>query len=355
MKGLGMAKINRHIEIVSSTITSLSSMSKVSREATQRVLSRYYEHVGITMVDTIADLEALVASGPDLVFLGMKFIPKAPKIGLGGARKIWLAEYLVERGIAVTGSLSLAHKVELNKPLAKKCLLYDGLATSEYLVVRVDQPLPVDALPASYPLFVKPANRGGGVGIDANSVVNNVAELKRKVDSITKEFNSSVLIEKYLTGREFSVAILKDEASNEYSAMPLELVAPSDESGNKILGDKTKTANAERTVPVEEGELRDSLIDLAISSFRSIGGRDYGRIDIRLDDQGVPHFLEANLIPSLIDNYGSFPKACLMNQQMSYEEMLLRIVGLGMSRAGTVSEVQSLGAVTDGLMTQVYS
>jgi len=63
-----------------------------------------------------------------------------------------------------------------------------------------------------------------------------------------------------------------------------------------------------------------------------LGARDYGRIDIRLDATGTPHFLEANLIPSLISGYGSFPKACVMNIGLEYEPMIMRIANLGLSR-----------------------
>jgi D-alanine-D-alanine ligase len=189
-------------------------------------------------------------------------------------------------------------------------------------------------------MFVKPANRGGGLGIDSDSVVKNFMELKSKVNYISKKFNSDSLIEKYLPGREFSVAILKNKNNIGYTGMPLELIAPENEKGQRLLGSNVKSADAEHVKEVTDAKIRESIIKLAIDAFRSIGGRDYGRIDIRMDEHGVPHFLEANLIPSLIDNYGSFPKACALNQQISYEDMLLRITNLGMSRPYLASESQ---------------
>lgn len=344
-----MGKINQHIEIVSSTVPSLSSMSKVSRQAVKAALSRYYRRVGITTVDNLSDLNALVAKAPDLVFLAMKFVPEDASLGINSPRKVWLAEHLAEHGIATTGSPSLAHKVELNKSFAKKCLLYDGLSTSNYFVAKNSQQLLGELLPGEFPLFVKPANRGGGIGIGSDSVVRSLEQLKSKVDSITKDLGSSALIEKYLPGREFSVAILKFEETGEYAALPLELVAPETVSGVRILGGETKSSNSEQVKLVPGGELKDSVVDLAMSAFRSIGGRDYGRIDIRLDENNVPHFLEANLIPSLIDNYGSFPKACKLGFGIDYEEMLLRIVNLGMARVAEPVRLRapmSLGALS---------
>lgn len=335
-----MGKINRHIEIVSSTSTFLSSMSKPSRDAIQKALSKHYSRVGITIVNNQSDLDGLVAKAPDLVLLGMKFIPGCPTSDVGNSARIWLAEYLVEHGIAVTGSLSSAHRMELNKPLAKKCLLYDGLKTTDYYVAEIGQPLTPELISIDYPLFVKPTDRGGGAGIDSDSVVNNFSELKSKVGSIASNLNSNSLIEKYLPGREFSVAILRNTGHTGYTTMPLEIIAPGNEQGVQILSGAAKSANAEAVKEVTDTKIKESVADLALSAFRSIGGRDYGRIDIRMDENDVPHFLEANLIPSLIDQYGSFPKACALNISLGYKDMLLHIVELGMARSNTMHEMR---------------
>ena len=83
--------------------------------------------------------------------------------------------------------------------------------------------------------------------------------------------------------------------------------------------------------PVNDTRLRSEVCQLALDSFSALGGRDYGRIDIRLNRNGEPQFLEANLIPSIIDGYGSFPKACQINLGLDYESMVLQIVRLGLA------------------------
>ena len=140
------------------------------------------------------------------------------------------------------------------------------------------------------------------------------------------------MVEQYLSGREFSVAILKDEQSGKYTAMPLELIAPANEQGVRLLSEQVKSADAERVIPVTDLMLRAKINILALSVFDALGARDYGRIDIRLDAFGKPQFLEANLLPSIIAGYGSFPKACVMNSHLEYEPMLLRIIRLGLAR-----------------------
>ena len=114
--------------------------------------------------------------------------------------------------------------------------------------------------------------------------------------------------------------------------MPIELIAPQDKFGMRILGRNVKNSNKECVKKIIEKKLEYRIKKLAINAFHSLGARDYARIDIRLDTQGNPHFLEANLIPSLIQGYGSFPKACLLNINMDYEVMILHIVKLAFIR-----------------------
>jgi D-alanine-D-alanine ligase len=327
-----MTKIDKHIEIVSSSSASFSSMSRESREAIRAVLVRRYQTVGITIVDTPADLERLVARRPDLVFLGMKFIPRDARLGVNDPHKLWVSDYLDGHGITYTGSGALAVKLEASKQLAKQRVLDAGLASARYKIIRRTVPLALQAVPLTFPLFVKPSNRGGGFGIDSDSVVTSDGGLKAKLRYITATLGADALVEEYLPGREFSVAILKQAHAPLVAAMPIELIAEADSNGARILGRAVKSSNTERVMAVTNQQVRNIVCSLAEDVFEALGGRDYGRIDIRMDAQGVPHFLEANLYPSLVSGYGSFPKACLLNENLHFEDMILTIVELGLAR-----------------------
>jgi hypothetical protein len=91
--------LHKRIEIVSSTEKGLSSMGRESREAIFRVLKKHYADVRITLINNVSDLEALVVRTPDLVFLGVKFIPKHVALGFHDEDKIWISEYLTRHGI----------------------------------------------------------------------------------------------------------------------------------------------------------------------------------------------------------------------------------------------------------------
>ncbi len=341
-----MRKIQKHIEIVSSTRTGLSSMSLESRTAAHAVLSKHYARVGVTIVNDLSDLVSLVELRPDLVFLGMTFLPMNPELGRNDPDKIWLAEYLDDHNISYTGSNRLAHEREGHKPLAKQCVQDFGLSTPSFEVIEQSQlPEKVNTT-LKFPVFIKPTNRGGGQGIDSQSLAYNLQQLQEKVKALAVGLQADSLLEEYLPGREFSVAILKDEFSNEYSVMPLELVAPADNHGERILTSRVKSADAESFLEVKDDAFGDKITTLAIDVFHALGARDYGRIDIRLDGFGTPYFLEANLVPSLIDGYGNFPKACLLNMGIAYETMMLRIVALGMLRSQPgVEEVVALSPI----------
>ncbi len=302
-------------------------MGEKSRKDILKLLSEQAYDVMITLVSTRKDLENLVQRKPDLVVLGVKSILADGKTGA----EIWVGDYLEENGIRFTGSDSSAHVLESDKSLAKQRVLDSGLMTSEYIVLRKDETFDYANADFDYPLFVKPLDRGGGVGVDTFSVVHNIDQLQSKTLSITLELHADTLVENFLCGREFSVAVLLDEQTQEYHAMPIELLAPADVNGDKILSSSIKSADTETHQAVTDARLRKKLNELALDVFSALGGRDYGRIDIRLDAHGTPHFLEANLIPSILKDYGNFPKACLLNAGMSYQDIILQIVRMGLA------------------------
>lgn len=327
-----MMKNRKHIVIVRSSTKGLSSLSQVSCNAIFEVLSKHFTKVSVSIINNSLDLNELVASQPDLVFLGMEFIPTDSSLGIADPNKIWLSDVFDRQGIAYTGSSRDAHEVGRSKPMAKQRVLDTNLNTSAFYVIEQSKTIGIEDISINFPLFVKPANRGGGLGIDSKSVVHNFEELRSKVHSVHTRLSSDALIEEYLPGREFSVAILKEEVSKEYIAMPIELIAPLDKFGSRILSGKIKSANTEQAIAVSDPIIKTKISTLALKVFKALDARDYGRIDIRLDIDGTPQFLEANLIPSLIRGYGSFPKACVLNSNLEYESMILQIANLGLSR-----------------------
>lgn len=327
-----MTKIKKHILIVRTSIKKLSSMSLDSALSLQEVLSRTYANVAITNIDSFSDLEQLVQDKPDLVFLGMKQL-------IVENDAVWLADYLDEFDINYTGSMQRAHALELNKSHAKARVFEAGLQTSPYYVAARGQVMSHNDMTFSYPVFIKPTDRGGGSGIDDKSVARNLDELNAKIASISAGYNTDSLIEHFLDGREFSVAILRNANTTDYMVMPLELIAPANDHGDRMLSAAVKSADTEEFIAMEDGTLKESVSELGLNVFNALGARDYGRIDIRLDGMGRPHFLEANLMPSILKDYGNFPKACFLNGLITYEQAMLHIVDLAFERTNMTPEI----------------
>ncbi len=325
-----MAKIQKHIEIVRSDI-GLSSLSRASARAIHAVLVKHYHSVHISHINSHAELAELKDLQPDLVFLGVKYVPEHANLGKNDPNKLWVAEYLDDQSIRYTGSPSKAAQLDLDKSLAKRQIQKSGLNTSRFFITNPDSLPSSVQMPFAYPVFIKPPRMGGGTGVDKHSVAHTYTEFYTKVASIAANHGTDSLVEEYLTGREFSVAVLMSENTGELRAMPIELIAQANERGDRMLSSVVKSSNAESVRSVDDGALRSAVCQLALDAFRALGGRDYGRIDIRLNHAGEPQFLEANLIPSIIDGYGSFPKACQLNEDLGYEDMLLQIVRLGLA------------------------
>ena len=305
-------------------------MAKDSRITILEVLRKKYKRVNISIVNNMKDLDALVAKKPDLVVLGMKLVLLDPECGFDESRKIWLADYLRKKGIAYTGSNSEALSLEFEKQEAKQVTIKAGLNSSRYFISP--HASPVFASDLTFPLFVKPTNRGDSKGVDEQSVVYSQEQLETKVKTIHRSFKSDALIEEYLPGREFSVGVIRQAYTNELIAMPIEISSPIDERGHSFLSKSIKDSDNETVLEVTDPNLRESLNTLAIEVFKALGSRDYGRIDMRIDANGKPSFMEANLMPGL-SNHGYLSRCFAMNLNISYEEMILKIVSLGLEPA----------------------
>ncbi len=335
-----MTKINKHIEILRTSTSGLSSMGLKSCEMICQLLQNHFQEVGISQVNSKHDLAALVAKKPDLVFVGFKNIPGSNDHSKRHSN-IWIAEYLDDNQINYTGSNKLAMTLDHNKVAAKKIITDAGILTAPYFTAQPGQYRSAGALPLKFPLFIKPPKLGGGKGIDDDSIVRDFMSYERKVLKIEQNYGTVALVEKYLMGREFSVALLDSKYQDSPIAMPIELLTQPNDLGDRVLSSKIKTEDSEQVRPVSPGPVRNEIIDFAKAAYKALGARDYGRIDIRMDEHDRLYFLEANLIPGVAnhDFTSYFTSACKINQNMDYESMIMHIINLGLSRQLQKTEV----------------
>ncbi len=125
------------------------------------------------------------------------------------------------------------------------------------------------------------------------------------------------------------IGILEDSIDGTLRAMPIEIIVKENKDGHRILDYNVKKNDEEKVIPVTDIKIFKKLSKLAKNSFKALGGKSLGRIDIKMDHLGVPHFIEANLMPGLRKGY--FYRSCVLNLDMSYEEMIFSIANTGLS------------------------
>jgi D-alanine-D-alanine ligase len=292
----------------------------------RKTLQEHYTNVGISVVNNLSDLERLVAKKPDLCFLGLKQVP----IEDNSDNMIWVSDYLDSKGINYTGSSSKAIALDFDKNKAKDVVLAAGLNTSKYFI-GTNQYKNADEIPINFPLFIKPSNLGNKQGIDKNSVVHNFTSYVNKLQEISTIYGSESIVENYLSGREFSVGVMEDMNSNNLMVFPIEAIIEKNERGDRILGNTNNSAEAEQILKVNNNKIFKEICKLAKDVFLALGARDYGRIDIRLDSNGIANFLEANLVPGLSD-VSYFPISNNINNSKDYSTTIFDITQLAFRR-----------------------
>jgi D-alanine-D-alanine ligase len=273
--------------------------------------------------------------------------------GLGGdAREAQVPALLEMMKIPYTGSRVLTNGISLDKTLTKRIWRDRRLPVAPFQEFLIgDEALRADL---EFPLFVKPAREGTGMGVDTNAIVNNEKELRERTDYIINTYQQPALVEMFLPGREFTVGILGRTDAKLYSRHPewyekdgfhrfpiLELdmtrsVTPmvySQEAKSKDVGGEGAPGYF---CPAEiEPELEKKLKYFAFRAHFLLNALDVSRTDIRLDAQGNPRVMEINTLPGLTANYSDL---CLQSKAegIRYEDLILEILYLGASRWGMV-------------------
>lgn len=205
--------------------------------------------------------------------------------------------------IPIVGSDSQAHTTALHKGTAKAVFKSAGVPVTPFQVFNT----PEDALhdDLRYPLFVKPDSEGSALGISEKSIVNNEEELRERVKYIIDNFKQPALVEGYLSGREFSVAVLGTE--NPKTLPITEITFPEDVEA-KIQSTEIKADNVvKRVCPANiSKKLEKQICKTVLEAYDALDCSEYARVDIKLDDNGNPNVIELNTLPAIEKGYSHF-------------------------------------------------
>ncbi len=273
--------------------------------------------------------------------------------GVGGdAREAQIPALLELLRIPYTGSRVLTNGISLDKTLTKRIWRDRRLPVAPFQEFSMgDEPLRSDL---EFPLFVKPAREGTGMGVDTKAIVKNEKELRERAGYIINTYQQPALVETFLPGREFTVGIMGRTDAKLYSRHPewyekdgfhrfpiLELdmtrsVTPmvySQEAKSKDVGEEGAPGYF---CPAKiEPELEKKLKYFALRAHLLLNALDVSRTDVRLDEQGNPRVMEINTLPGLTPDYSDL---CLQSKAegIRYEDLILEILYLGASRWGMV-------------------
>jgi D-alanine-D-alanine ligase len=246
--------------------------------------------------------------------------------GLG--REAQIPALLDAYRIPYTFSDPLVLGITLHKGISKHIIKNLGIATPDFIVVKTLSDL--DGHSLAFPLFVKPAAEGTGKGISSRSLVSNEIDLRELCSDLLAEFRQPVLVETFLPGREFTVGVLGTGTGAR--ALPAMEVVFREETPGVVYSYETKKNYRELVeYSLIGGELGEACKDLSLAAWRGLGCRDGGRIDLRLDSNGRPSFIEVNPLAGLHPVDSDLPILCRL-AGISYEELIREIMNSALER-----------------------
>jgi D-alanine-D-alanine ligase len=220
-------------------------------------------------------------------------------------------------GVPYTGCGAEASRIAFDKVLTKNRCAATGVPVAKTLIIES----PTTPWPRSWnpPVILKPVRQGSSVGLQ---FVNRVEEWPTAVKEALR-YDSQVLLEPRIIGRECTVGILGDRA------LPLVEVRP--KSGAYDYRSKYTKGETEYFCPADfDADTTARVQEAALGAFRAIGGRDYSRVDVMVTAAGDPVVLEVNTLPGMTET-SLFPKAAAA-AGFSYAELCQRMVELAMAR-----------------------
>lgn len=293
--------------------------------AVKDALSIYHN---ITLIEANENaFEKFKATRPDIVFNiaeGLK----------GFSREAQIPAMLEMLYIPYTGSDALTLGICLDKSRTKEILSYYNIPNAKFFVYENTSQL--NGRSFNYPLFVKPISEGSSKGIFFSSIATNFSELKNEIDRITSQYKQPALVEEFLSGREFTVALLGN--GKETKVLPIieirydkypENVKPIYSFEAKWILDTKENDFEVFDCPAQiDEQLENKIIEVCLKTYEVLRCRDWSRIDIRLDKDGIPNVIEINPLPGIMPDpkeNSSYPKAARA-AGMTYEEMINQVL-----------------------------
>ena len=263
----------------------------------------------------------------------------------GASREAQFPAVMEMLGIAYTGSGPLTLAIALDKARTKEVLEHHGIPVARFTTSSDTEATLAKLLPeAEFPVVVKPLSEGSSKGVKNSSFVKNDSELRSEIRRIGSDYDQAAIIEEFLPGREFTVAVLGNGANAQ--VLPIVEIRLSElpSEANGIYSYEAKWIYDVSDNPLDifscpadlTPELKQDITDTVLKAYRVLECRDWSRIDVRLDRNGKANIIEVNPLPGIlpkIEDNSCFPKAA-RTAGMNYNETMLAVLQAGCERYG---------------------
>jgi D-alanine-D-alanine ligase len=297
----------------------IEAIAAALREGGHRVT---FLEASVGLIDTLREVK------PDICF-------NIAEGHYGDSREAQIPALLELLQIPYTGSRVMTQAISLDKTMTKRVWQSFGLRTAPFQsFASADEPLNPEL---AFPLFVKPAREGTGIGVTPKSIVRNEQELRERVDYMIRAYEQPALVERFLAGRELTVGVIGNPP-NQFVFPPIEVktdAAAPEEAGIYTYHVKAHIDDAMSylSVPMLEPSFLRELQQMALAAHNAIEALDVSRTDIRCDEAGVPYLLEINTLPGLSPGFSDLAIGADVIS-MGYTWLVNTILNLACQRCG---------------------
>jgi D-alanine-D-alanine ligase len=252
----------------------------------------------------------------------------------GFSRESQIPAMLEMLSIPYTGSDALTLGICLDKARTKEILSYHKIPNASFILIDNFKPLSNHSI--EFPSIVKPVSEGSSKGIFSSSLVRNYDELNAEVKRVISEYDQPAIIEDYLPGREFTVALIGNDDKTDvlpiveikYEDFPENIEHLYSYEAKWILDTKDNVFDVFECPAKIDNALEKKIKNTALQTYKVLRCKDWSRIDIRLDRNGTPNVIEINPLPGIMpdpNENSSFPKAARA-AGIDYDAMIQRVL-----------------------------
>ncbi len=208
--------------------------------------------------------------------------------------------FLEKLSIPYTGSGVIASATCFNKYIVKQLFSAGGISTPPFYLVTGENYRKERIQDLGFPVVVKPCSGGSAIGV---SIVRDEENLKKALTTVL-EHDSSILVEKYVPGREITVSIM---GNHKPQVLPIIEIVPKREFYD--YASKYEPGMSKHIIPARlTPERKKEAEEIGIFTYSMLGCRGFARMDMIAGDEGTVHVLEVNTIPGLTGT-SLFPEA----------------------------------------------